>query len=124
MDVSTIAVLLVACTVAYVLNTRNAATRAPAGACNMTILLLTGSDDDSRWTLAQETAAEADLIVLPPAKHFAGGCAGAFVKGASLAASSGASVAVACGYGAASQLRLLAGSSGAELLRLHGNGSR
>ena len=123
MDVSTIYVLLVACTVAYVLNTRNAATRAPAGACNMTILLLTGSDDDSRWTLAQETAAEADLIVLPPAKYFAG-CAGAFVKGASLAASSGASVAVACGYGAASQLRLLAGSSGAELLRLHGNGSR
>ena len=120
MDVSTIYVLLVACTVAYVLNTRNAATRAPAGACNMTILLLTGSDDDSRWTLAQETAAEADLIVLPPA----GGCAGAFVKGASLAASSGTSVAVACGYSAASQLRLLAGSSGAELLRLHGNGSR
>jgi len=89
----------------------------------MTILLLTGSDDDSRWTLAQETAAEADLIVLPPA-NFAGGCAGAFVKGASLAASSGTSVAVACGYSAASQLRLLAGSSGAELLRLHGNGSR
>jgi len=93
------------------------------------LVLMTAPAGSDPWPLAKEKATGADLVVMPPLPAAAGsspgggdGCAGIFARGSALAASSGAAVAVACGPGGGA-LRLLAGGSGAELLRLgSGNG--